>query len=172
MSAAGPDSGTPSKRSSSANLGAARAATQQRAGALATLDGSFALLAAGLTKPETSAELQATASALVETMRPCLLRASRVLPLLTVHTLLGPSVEPAKWIFVGFYGPGLGGQPVSPTVAVCREHFGPHRATGVFGWVFAAHIVGAGCARTRKNGSGTDLVIVDGRSVCEEDPTA
>lgn len=33
---------------------------------------------------------------------------------------------------------------VPPTVALCREHFGPHRTTAVLGWVFAARMIGAG----------------------------
>lgn len=67
----------------------------------------------------------------------------RGLSLLTVHTLLGPSVEPSLWIFIVFYGLDWVAT-VPPTVALCREHFGPRRATAVFGWVFAAHMVGAG----------------------------
>jgi hypothetical protein len=35
---------------------------------------------------------------------------------------------------------------VPPTVALCRQHFGAQRASVVFGWVFAAHMVGAGVA--------------------------
>jgi predicted MFS family arabinose efflux permease len=34
---------------------------------------------------------------------------------------------------------------VPPTLAICREHFGA-RAPVVFGWVFAAHQVGAALA--------------------------
>ena len=33
-----------------------------------------------------------------------------------------------------------------PTVALCRQHFGIERSGVVFGWVFAAHMVGAGVA--------------------------
>ena len=35
---------------------------------------------------------------------------------------------------------------VPPTVALCRQHFGIERSGVVFGWVFAAHMVGAGVA--------------------------
>jgi len=35
---------------------------------------------------------------------------------------------------------------VPPTVALCRTHFGLERSGVVFGWVFAAHMVGAGVA--------------------------
>jgi hypothetical protein len=31
-------------------------------------------------------------------------------------------------------------------VALCRQHFGIERSAVVFGWVFAAHMVGAGVA--------------------------
>ena len=33
---------------------------------------------------------------------------------------------------------------VPPTVALCRESFGLERAGVVFGWVYAAHMIGAG----------------------------
>jgi hypothetical protein len=35
---------------------------------------------------------------------------------------------------------------VPPTVALCRQHFGIEKASVVFGWVFASHMVGAGIA--------------------------
>ena len=35
---------------------------------------------------------------------------------------------------------------VPPTVALCRSHFGLEKSGVVFGWVFAAHMVGAGVA--------------------------
>jgi hypothetical protein len=35
---------------------------------------------------------------------------------------------------------------VPPTVTLCRQHFGLERSGVVFGWVFAAHMVGAGVA--------------------------
>ncbi|MFI6740995.1 hypothetical protein ACIBI9_49435 [Nonomuraea sp. NPDC050451] len=54
-----------------------------------------------------------------------------------MHALLGPAVEPSLWIFIVFYGLDWVAT-VPPTVALCREHFGPQRATAVFGWVFAA----------------------------------
>ncbi|WP_139003404.1 MFS transporter [Arthrobacter crystallopoietes] len=63
--------------------------------------------------------------------------------LLTVHALLGPSVEAVLWIFIVFYGLDWVAT-VPPTVALCREHFGIERSSVVFGWVFASHMVGAG----------------------------
>ena len=44
----------------------------------------------------------------------------RGIPLLTVHSLLGP------------------------TVVLCQQYFGPVRAAMVLGWVFAFHMIGAG----------------------------
>lgn len=67
----------------------------------------------------------------------------RGVSLLTLHTLLGPTVEPLMWIFIVFYGLDWVAT-VPPTVALCREYFGAARATVVFGWVFAFHMVGAG----------------------------
>ncbi len=69
----------------------------------------------------------------------------RGLSLLTVHHLLGPTVEPSLFVFVVFYGLDWVAT-VPPTVALCREHFGIDRAGVVFGWVFASHMVGAGVA--------------------------
>lgn len=67
----------------------------------------------------------------------------RGISLLTVHSLLGPTVEPVLWIFILFYGLDWVAT-VPPTVVLCREYFGPVRASVVFGWVFAFHMVGAG----------------------------
>jgi MFS family permease len=69
----------------------------------------------------------------------------RGLSLLTVHHLLGPTVEPSLFVFVVFYGLDWVAT-VPPTVALCRQHFGVERAGVVFGWVFASHMVGAGVA--------------------------
>ena len=69
--------------------------------------------------------------------------AFRGLSLLFVHALLGPDVTPPMWAFVVFYGLDWVAT-VPPTVALCREHFGLERSAVVFGWVFAAHMVGAG----------------------------
>ena len=69
----------------------------------------------------------------------------RGLSLLFVHALLGPVEHPSLFVFVVFYGLDWVAT-VPPTVALCREHFGPRRAGVVFGWVFASHMVGAGVA--------------------------
>ena len=67
----------------------------------------------------------------------------RGLSLFTVHSLLAPGVEPGMWVFIIFYGLDWVAT-VPPTVALCRQHFGLHASGIVFGWTYAAHMVGAG----------------------------
>ncbi len=69
----------------------------------------------------------------------------RGLSLLAVPALLGPHVQPTLFVFIVFYGLDWVAT-VPPTVALCRQHFGIERSGVVFGWVFAAHMVGAGVA--------------------------
>ena len=69
----------------------------------------------------------------------------RGLSLLAVPWLLGPHVHPSLFLFILFYGLDWVAT-VPPTVALCRQHFGIERSGVVFGWVFAAHMVGAGVA--------------------------
>ena len=69
----------------------------------------------------------------------------RGLSLLVVPTVLGPDVRPSLFLFIVFYGLDWVAT-VPPTVALCRTHFGVERSGVVFGWVFAAHMVGAGIA--------------------------
>ena len=69
----------------------------------------------------------------------------RGLSLLGVPWLLGPDVHPSLFLFILFYGLDWVAT-VPPTVALCRRHFGVERSGVVFGWVFAAHMVGAGVA--------------------------
>lgn len=84
---------------------------------------------------------------LTDRIRPWLLLAVyyllRGMSLLFLHTLMGPTVQPMMWIFIVFYGLDWVAT-VPPTVALCRQYFGPVKATVVFGWVFAFHMVGAG----------------------------
>ncbi|MGO0577510.1 MFS transporter [Ornithinimicrobium panacihumi] len=84
---------------------------------------------------------------LTDRVRPWILLvcyyAFRGLSLLFVHGVLGPEVSAPMWIFIVFYGLDWVAT-VPPTVALCREHFGLNRSAVVFGWVFAAHMVGAG----------------------------
>ena len=69
----------------------------------------------------------------------------RGLALLFVPALLGPEIHPNLFIFIVFYGLDWVAT-VPPTIALCRRHFGVARSGVVFGWVFAAHMVGAGVA--------------------------
>ncbi len=70
----------------------------------------------------------------------------RGLSLLTLPFLLSSTVKPNLLIFVVFYGLDWIAT-VPPTVALCRENFGP-QGTIVFGWVFASHQIGAAIAAT------------------------
>ena len=63
--------------------------------------------------------------------------------LFTVNAFLAPSVEPGMWVFIVFYGLDWVAT-VPPTVALCRSHFGLNDSGIVFGWTYAAHMVGAG----------------------------
>ena len=69
----------------------------------------------------------------------------RGLALLAVPALLGPSVEPPLLVVVALFGLDWVAT-VPPTVVLCRAAFGPERAGIVFGWIFAAHMIGAGVA--------------------------
>jgi predicted MFS family arabinose efflux permease len=71
--------------------------------------------------------------------------ALRGVALLAVPALLGPSVEPPLLLVVALFGLDWVAT-VPPTVVLCRTAFGPERGGIVFGWVFAAHMVGAGAA--------------------------
>jgi MFS family permease len=67
----------------------------------------------------------------------------RGLSLFTVNHFLAPGVEPGLWVFIIFYGLDWVAT-VPPTVALCRSHFGLTDSGIVFGWTYAAHMVGAG----------------------------
>jgi predicted MFS family arabinose efflux permease len=67
----------------------------------------------------------------------------RGVSLLLLHLVWANSVQPPMFFFVVLYGLDWVAT-VPPTVALCRECFGLERAGVVFGWVFAAHMVGAG----------------------------
>nr|WP_142002377.1 MFS transporter [Amycolatopsis cihanbeyliensis] len=64
--------------------------------------------------------------------------------LILLPQLFAPTTEPPMWAFIVFYGLDWVAT-VPPTVALCRQWWG---MTGpiVFGWVFAAHQVGAALA--------------------------
>lgn len=72
--------------------------------------------------------------------------AGRGLGLLVLPILLSATVQPPIIIFVVIYGLDWVAT-VPPTVALCREVFGKDGPI-VFGWVFAAHQVGAAIAAT------------------------
>ena len=69
----------------------------------------------------------------------------RGLALLAVPALLGPDVEPSLLVVVALFGLDWVAT-VPPTVVLCRAAFGPERGGIVFGWVFAAHMIGASAA--------------------------
>jgi predicted MFS family arabinose efflux permease len=69
----------------------------------------------------------------------------RGMALLAVPALLGPTVEPPLLLVVVFFGLDWVAT-VPPTVTLCREAYGVERGAIVFGWVFAAHMVGAAVA--------------------------
>ena len=70
--------------------------------------------------------------------------AFRGIGLVMLPALLSSSVHPSMVAFVVVYGLDWLAT-VPPTVALCREYFG-EQGTIVFGWVFAAHQVGAAVA--------------------------
>ncbi|MGN7781802.1 MFS transporter [Mycolicibacterium sp. 22603] len=74
----------------------------------------------------------------------CVYYAGRGLSLVLLPSLLSPHAEPSTWVFVIFYGLDWVAT-VPPTIVLCREFFGV-RAPIVFGWVFAAHQLGAAAA--------------------------
>ncbi len=71
--------------------------------------------------------------------------ALRGVSLLLVHLLWAPTVQPPMFFFVVLFGLDWAAT-VPPTAALCRQCFGVERAGVVFGWVFGAHMVGAGVA--------------------------
>ncbi len=70
--------------------------------------------------------------------------AGRGLSLLALPSPLSPHTTPSTWVCILFYGLDWVAT-VPPTVALCREYFGDS-APIVFGWVFAAHQIGAAMA--------------------------
>ncbi len=71
--------------------------------------------------------------------------AGRGLSLLALPALLTATPEPPLVLFIVFYGLDWVAT-VPPTMALCREIFGPKNSNIVFGWVFASHQVGAAIA--------------------------
>ena len=71
--------------------------------------------------------------------------ALRGLSLLALPALFQESVRPSMLVFIIFYGLDWVAT-VPPTVALCRQVYGPGAGTVVFGWVFASHQLGAAIA--------------------------
>jgi predicted MFS family arabinose efflux permease len=69
--------------------------------------------------------------------------ALRGMSLLFLPLLFADAVRPPMLFFIVFYGLDWVAT-VPPTVALCRQHFGLDDGPIVFGWVLAAHQVGAG----------------------------
>lgn len=72
--------------------------------------------------------------------------ALRGLSLIVLPDLFAGSTHPSMLVFIVFYGLDWVAT-VPPTIALCRQHFGTSGSI-VFGWVFAAHQVGAAIAAT------------------------
>jgi MFS family permease len=93
----------------------------------------------------------------------------RGLSLLALPALLSPHAEPGTWVFIIFYGLDWVAT-VPPTIVLCREYFGA-RSPVVFGWVFAAHQVGAavaafGAGRVRDINGSYDLAFFSAAGLC------
>jgi sugar phosphate permease len=72
--------------------------------------------------------------------------ALRGLSLIVLPDLFAGSTHPSMLVFIVFYGLDWVAT-VPPTITLCRQHFGTSGSI-VFGWVFAAHQVGAAIAAT------------------------
>ena len=68
----------------------------------------------------------------------------RGVSLMLLPALLSPHAEPSTWVFIIFYGLDWVAT-VPPTIAICRAWFGDATPV-VFGWIFAAHQIGAAVA--------------------------
>ncbi len=64
---------------------------------------------------------------------------------MTLPALLGPHPQPSIWVFIVIYGLDWVAT-VPPTVMLCRDVFGADIGAIVFGWIFAAHQIGAAIA--------------------------
>lgn len=68
---------------------------------------------------------------------------TRGISLIPINQMLASHITPSLWVWIIFYGLDWTAT-VPPTVALCREHFGIRDSGVAFGWVYAAHMVGAG----------------------------
>ena len=71
--------------------------------------------------------------------------ALRGMSLLVLPGLMAATAHPSLLVFIVFYGLDWVAT-VPPTVALCRQIYGPKHAAVIFGWVFASHQVGAAVA--------------------------
>lgn len=69
----------------------------------------------------------------------------RGLALVALPVMVGPHVEASLLVIMVFFGLDWVAT-VPPTVTLCREAFGVERGAIIFGWVFAAHMIGAAVA--------------------------
>lgn len=69
----------------------------------------------------------------------------RGIALIALPVILGPHVEPPIFVIMVLFGLDWVAT-VPPTVTLCRQIYGTDKGTIVFGWVFAAHMVGAAAA--------------------------
>jgi len=93
----------------------------------------------------------------------------RGLSLMALPALLSPTTEPGIWVFVIFYGLDWVAT-VPPTLAICRHYFGANTPV-VFGWVFAAHQLGAavaafGAGYVRTAHGSYDIAFFTAASLC------
>lgn len=66
----------------------------------------------------------------------------RGLAFLALPTMLGPEINPPLIVVMVFFGLDWVAT-VPPTVILCQRIYGPELGSVVFGWVFAAHMIGA-----------------------------
>ena len=71
----------------------------------------------------------------------------RGIALVTLPVMMGPHVEASVLVVMVLFGLDWVAT-VPPTVTLCREAFGVEKGAIVFGWVFAAHMIGAAVAAT------------------------
>jgi len=79
----------------------------------------------------------------------------RGLSLIFLDSAFGPEMT-GLWVFAVFYGLDWIAT-VPPTVRLCAQSFGRERAGVMFGWIFAAHQVGAAVAATAAGWIRTDF---------------
>ncbi len=75
----------------------------------------------------------------------CIYYGLRGIALISLPLILGPAVEPPLVVVMILFGLDWVAT-VPPTVTLCREAYGIDKGAIVFGWVFAAHMVGAAAA--------------------------